>query len=400
MEHDLEQLHDKARKVLIDTQLQFKGNSQPEGFGKSDEKRVRKAVSNLDWDTEAYADVMDNAMSSRNPAKSLQTDIRGVEDRTMRLWQQSPSDTIHHLIQQRMGGNFSLITDGGVVRTGVANLQDMFQMRFGQSTGPNGVIRGDTSQSNWSHKPNTKGKHLEFLSGIGTNPDISTTSHRYGTGGIYTKTPKPSDVADPESFVNFFAPLIQGQLDDAEVGFRTDSPRVQAVRSLDPGLARAYMKDNTLEEIQDMQKILKRPELQDSLIQTYQLLPSGGSLKVLTKFGTAVPLAGLGIGLGQAGFAASQGDYASAAAHTAGAVIGEVPFIGDAINETVSGSSVASGELKDAPRIQMGPKNVAAPTGDKQWDNSTQPFIQMLNGVTPTPKKPKFKQTAIPALNF
>ena len=398
MDHDLEQLHDKARKVLIDTQLQFTADSQPEGFGKSDGKRVRKAVSNLDWDTEAYADVMDNAMSSSNPAKSLQTGIRGVEDQTMRLWQQSPSDTIHHLIQQRMGGDFSLITDGGVVRTGVANLQDMFGMRFGQSTGPNGVIRGDTSLSNWAHKADTKGKGLEFLSGIGTNPDISTTAHRFGTGGIYTKTPKPSDVADADSFVKFFAPLIQGQLGDLEVGLQTDAPRVQAIRSLDPGLARAYMKDNTLEEIQGMQKILKRPELQDSIIDSYRLLPSGGTMKVLTKIGAGVPLLGLAGGLGQAAVAAQQGDYAGAAAHTAGAVIGEVPVVGDVINETISGSAVASGELKDAPRIHMGPKNVAAPTGNKKWDNSAQPFIQMLNGVKPT--KPKFKQTAIPALNF
>ena len=323
MDHDLEQLHDKSRDILIDTQLQFKGDSLPEGFGKSDVKRVRKALSNLDWDTEAYGEIMEKALSSPNPAKSLQTGIRGLEDQTMRLWQLGKGDTIHHLIQQRMGGNFSLITDGGVVRTGVANLQDKFQMRFGQSTGPNGVIRGDTSLSNWAHKSDGKGKGPELASGISTNPDISTTAHRFGTGGIYTKTPKPSDIADPESFVKTFTPLIQSQLEDLEVGLETDSPRVQAVRALDPGLSRAYMADNTLEEIQDMQKILKRPELQNSLIQTYQLLPSGGNIKVLTKLGTAVPLVGLGIGFGQAAVAAQQGDYASAAVHTAGAVIGE-----------------------------------------------------------------------------
>lgn len=397
MDHDLEQLHEKSRNILIDTQLQFKGNSLPEGFGKSDEKRVRKAISNLDWDTEAYGNIMENALSSPNPAKSLQTGIRGVESRTMAAWQLTPGDTIHHLIQQRMGGNFSLFTEGGVVRAGVENLQDMFGMRFSQSTGPNGVIRGDTSLSNWAHKADTKGKGPEFASGIGTNPDISTTAHRFGTGGIYTKTPKPSDVADSESFVRTFAPLIQSQLDDLEVGLKTDAPRVEAIRSLDPGLARAYMKDNTLEEIQEMQKILKRPELQDSIIDSYRLLPSGGTIKTLTRIGTAVPLLGFAGGIGQAAAAAQQGDYAGAVAHTAGAIVGEVPVIGDVINETVSGSAVASGELKDAPRIKMGPKNVAAPTGDKKWDNTAQPFIQMLNGKTP---KPKFKQTAIPALNF
>ena len=202
------------------------------------------------------------------------------------------------------------------------------------------------------------------------------------------------------------APRIQGQLEDFEVGLKTDYPRVQAVRALDPGLSRAYMADNTLEEIQDMQKIFKRPELQDSLIETYQLLPSGGSIRVLTKFGTAIPLAGLGIGLGQAAHAAQQGDIPGAVAHTAGAFVGELPFgVGDAINETVSGTGLTDGTLQSNQNkvnqsLYKEPKNVYAPTGDKKFDSVAQPFIKMLNGVTPAPKKPKFKQTAIPALNY
>ena len=403
MDRDLEQLHDKARDILIQTQNQFAKGEIPDGFGSSDRKRVKKALSNIDWDTVAYGDIMDNVLSNDpNPAKGLQTGIRSVEDTAMRAWQQSPSDTIHHLIQQRTGGDFSLITEGGVVRTGVAQLQDIFGMRFGQATGPNGVIRGDTSLSNWSHKTDSKGKKLEFLSGIGTNPDISTTTHRYGTGGRYTKTPTPSQVADTKSFVDLMAPRIQGQLDDFQVGLKTDSPRVQAVRALDPGLSRAYMADNTLEEIQDMQKIFKRPELQDSLIKTYQLLPSGGNIRVLTKFGTAIPLAGLGIGLGQAAVAAQQKDIPGAVAHTVGAFVGEFPVVGDAIVETVTGTGLADGTLEgNLNRVpKQGPKNLYAPTGDKKWDDAAQPFIKMLNGVTPAPKKPKFKQTAIPALNY
>jgi hypothetical protein len=114
-----------------------------------------------------------------------------------------------------------------------------------------------------------------------------------------------------------------------------------------------------------------------------------------------LPGASLSIGFGQAGHAASQGDYAGAAAHGVGALVGEVPLIGDAVVESVAGTGLADGTLQgNLNRVpKQGPKNTAAPTGDKKFDNVFQPFNQMLNGITPTPKKPDFKQTAISAFN-
>ena len=70
----------------------------------------------------------------------------------------------------------------------------------------------------------------------------------------------------------------------------------------------------------------------------------------------------------------------------------------------LDGGTLGNGELlynqeKVRKLLQQGPKNTAAPTGDKKFDNVFQPFNQMLNGITPTPKKPDFKQTAISAFN-
>ena len=112
-----------------------------------------------------------------------------------------------------------------------------------------------------------------------------------------------------------------------------------------------------------------------------------------------LPGASLSIGFGQAGHAASQGDYAGAAAHGVGALVGEIPIIGDVAVESIAGSSVADGTLDaNLNRVpKQGPVNTAAPTGDKKFDNVFQPFNQMLNGITPTPKKPGFNQTAISA---
>jgi len=114
-----------------------------------------------------------------------------------------------------------------------------------------------------------------------------------------------------------------------------------------------------------------------------------------------LPGASLTIGLGQAGHAASQGDYAGAAAHGVGALVGEVPIVGDVIVDSVAGSGVADGTLDaNLNRVpKQGPVNTAAPTGNKKFDNVFQPTYQMLNGITPAPKKPDFKQTAISAFN-
>jgi len=63
------------------------------------------------------------------------------------------------------------------------------------------------------------------------------------------------------------------------------------------------------------------------------------------RYGTAIPLAGAVIGFGQAGHAASQGDYAGAVAHSVGAVVGEVPIVGDVAVESVAGTAVADGTV-------------------------------------------------------
>ena len=109
-----------------------------------------------------------------------------------------------------------------------------------------------------------------------------------------------------------------------------------------------------------------------------------GMRRNMLRWGTAVPLLGLGIGFGQAGHAASQGDYAGAAAHGVGALVGEVPIVGDVINESVGGSPVADGELapnlaKVDKALKIGPEPVNLdPTGDEDFDAIAQPFLKML----------------------
>ena len=339
MDKELAQLHDITRNMLIDVQRNLLAKKPVPGFSPSDLKKVRKAVSNLDFDTESYGDIMEKNVN--NP-KGLMKAIRNQETRVMRAFELLPDDTIHHLVQQRTGGDFSLNVSGDTVRNAVSRLQDRFQMRFGQATGSAGTVRGDTAFSNFAHKADDRATGLEKLSGIGKNTDPSTTAHRYGTAG-YSKTLTAAETADADALVEALTPRITDQLEDVKVGIQTDSPRVEAIRSLDPRLKDAYKATNTAEDIAEMKGVIQTiPE--ENIIQTYRPLPEfkGGSMRL--KAARALPFVGLGVTAYVAGGQAMAGDLVGAGG----------TLLDEAVSEVgLDSTPVASGTLTDAPRQQQ-----------------------------------------------
>ena len=270
MDKELAQLHDLARTMLLEVQAQYNAGVIPPGFGKSDKKRLDKAISNLDFNPEAYVDIMEDVMVGQKGSKELMKRIRNVETKVMKAFELLNEDTIHHLVQQRTGGDFSKQVSGDVVRGAVKRLEDRFGLKFSQATGPGGVIRGDTALSNFAHKSDLTQKGAELASNIGKNPDPSTTAHRLGTSG-YSKTLSPQETRDEQALFEALEARVAPQLEDVKVGIATDQPRVQAIRAADPRLANAYMATNTAEEIAAMQPIA-RGLGEDTLIQTYQQL--------------------------------------------------------------------------------------------------------------------------------
>jgi hypothetical protein len=270
MDKELAQLHDLARTMLLEVQAQYNAGVIPPGFGKSDKKRLDKAISNLDFNPEAYVDIMEDVMVGQKGSKELMKRIRNVETKVMKAFELLNEDTIHHLVQQRTGGDFSKQVSGDVVRGAIKRLEDRFGLKFSQATGPGGVIRGDTALSNFAHKSDLTQKGAEDRSGIGKNPDPSTTAHRLGTSG-YSKTLSPQETRDEQALFEALEARVAPQLEDVKVGIATDQPRVQAIRAADPRLANAYMATNTAEEIAAMQPIA-RGLGEDTLIQAYQQL--------------------------------------------------------------------------------------------------------------------------------
>ena len=336
MDKELAKLHDITRNMLIDVQRNLLAKKPVPGFSPSDLKKVRKAISNLDFDTESYGDIMEKNVS--NP-KGLMKAIRNQETRVMRAFELLPDDTIHHLVQQRTGGDFSLNVSGDTVRNAVSRLQDRFQMRFGQYSGPTGTVRGDTAFSNFAHKADDRATGLEKLSGIGKNTDPSTTAHRYGTAG-YSKTLTAAETADADALVEALAPRISNQLEDVKVGIQTDSPRVEAVRALDPRLKDAYKATNTAEDIAEMKGVIQTiPE--ENIIQTYRPLPEfkGGSMRL--KAARAIPFVGPVVAAYVAGGQVLAGDLVGAGG----------TLLDEAVSEVgLDSQPAASGTLTDAPR--------------------------------------------------
>jgi len=283
MDKELAQLHDLARNMLLEVQAAYEAKLLPPGFGKSDKKRLDKAISNLDFNPEAYGDIMEDVVSGNQGPKELMKRIRNVENNVMRAFELLNEDTIHHLVQQRTGGDFSKQVSGDVVRGAIRRLEDRFGLKFSQATGPGGVVRGDTALSNYAHKSDLTQKGAELESGIGKNPDPSTTAHRQGTRG-YSKTLTAAETADENALTEALARLIEPQLEDVKVGIATDAPRVEAVRKI-PGLEKAYQATNTAEEIAEMQQIARSPSVRDLIVQSYGSLlrPRNGAL-ALTPF--------------------------------------------------------------------------------------------------------------------
>lgn len=296
MDKELAQLHDLAREMLLDIQAKYEAKTLPPGFGKSDKKRLDKAISNLDFNPEAYGDIMEDVMSGNKGPKELMKRIRNVESNVMKAFELLNEDTIHHLVQQRTGGNFSKQVSGDVVRGAMKRLEDRFGLKFSQATGPGGVVRGDTALSNYAHKSDLTQKGAELASGIGKNPDPSTTAHRFGTTG-YSKTLTAAETANETALTEALSSRIEPQLADVEVGISTDTPRVEAIRSADPRLANAYKATNTAEEITEMQPIA-RALSEDIKINTYKnLVPdfSNGAAKLgLRGLGGLLPVVGVG----------------------------------------------------------------------------------------------------------
>ena len=322
MDNDLGRLHDAARGLLIksrDDLIANKGSS-------SVLKKTRKTLSQLDWGVEQYADGLDDLMRKGANADMVRSYIRKIEEKALKDFQLLADDSVHHKVQSRTGGDTLSKAGSKQVRSVVKRLEDKYGIKFGNSSGPGGNLTADLSLSNYAHKADDRARGLEKESGIGKNPDASTTAHARGTAG-YAKNLSEAEIANEESLFNALDKRVGDQIQDARAGLKTDAPRQQAIRDLanDPLL---YSADATAADVaKGRSKLLS---LDPSDIQkTYQ------SLKRNSLMANGLGAAAGFLSNGEAVDKALKGDYKGALKTGAkDAVIGE--GVGQVLQRVVS----------------------------------------------------------------
>ena len=208
-------------------------------------KKTRKITSQIIWDPSSYLDELDNIKAtSKTPQEAIQrirTLVRSSEEAALKSMTLLPDDTGHHIVQSRTGGD--ALTELPYERTGpiIERLSAKHQQKFGNTVGPGGNLPAEMSLSNYAHKADDRATGLERESGIGKNPDKSTTAHQKGTAGYANM--KGVDLADDAAIEADLSRKIGEQQQMARTAAKTDAPRQAAIRKVVPGAYQGGVKD-------------------------------------------------------------------------------------------------------------------------------------------------------------
>ena len=290
MDKDLGRLHDAARGLLIDKRdelIQTGGSS-------SVIKKTRKTLSQLDWGVEQYADELDNLMTRGAGADEIRSYIRGIEEKALKDFQLLADDSVHHRVQSRTGGDTLSAAKSSDVRNVVKKLEQKYGMTFGNSAGPGGNLTADLSLSNYAHKADDRARGLEKESGIGKNPNKSTTAHARGTAG-YAKPLTAKEIANEKNLFDALDRRVSAQIEDANQGLRTDAPRQQAIRDL-TGDPLAYSPNGTAADVAKTKKSLLTIDPK-KVMETYKNLTAAQQTKLIKQLSISsmIPVAGIAL---------------------------------------------------------------------------------------------------------
>lgn len=208
-------------------------------------KKTRKITSQIIWDPSSYLDELDNIKStSKTPQeaiKRIRSLVRSSEEAALKSMTLLPDDTGHHIIQSRTGGD--ALTELPYQRTGpiIERLSAKHQQKFGNTVGPGGNLPAEMSLSNYAHKADDRATGLERQSGIGPNPDKTTTAHPKGTAGYANM--KGVDLTSDAAIEADLSSKIGEQQKAAATAAQTDAPRQAAVRKAVPGAYQGGVKD-------------------------------------------------------------------------------------------------------------------------------------------------------------
>ena len=282
--HEIEHLHDIAREMLLDYREELEAKWKA-GDQNSDLKKVREQLSNLDLDPWSYGDILDDALSKGADANNIMKVLRNHQTRTMKLWEVISSDTIHHIIGKRTGGDSLAHVDGKMLREAVEILIDKYGHRFAND--PSNYL----SLADYAHKGQF-GKGLEKVWGVKNTEHRDWMAHFGGNTQSHAKNLTPRDMQDVSSVVEALERLMQPQEVSAQNASILDAGRQNKVNQI---VGLEGYGAGSIEKIQKFKKMVKLilPEIRTDLIESYNELTS---FKPETVNGGMHFNAGLGIG--------------------------------------------------------------------------------------------------------
>jgi len=280
--HDIEQLHDIAREMLLDYREELTARWKA-GERNSDLKRVKEQLNNLDLDPWSYGDLLDDSLSKGADANQVMKDLRNHQSRTMKLWEVLSSDTIHHIIGKRTGGDSLAHVDGKKLRQAVEILIDKYGHRFAND--PSNYL----SLSDYAHKGQF-GKGLEKLWGGKNTEHRDFMAHVGGNTQSHAKGLTARDMQDVPSIVEALERLMQPQEGSAQNASLLDAGRQNKVNQI-VGL-QGYGAES-LEQITKFKKQVKsvltliRPDLITSYDELLKFTPEtvGGGMHLNSGLG-------------------------------------------------------------------------------------------------------------------
>mgnify|MGYP001226108788 CR=1 FL=1 len=260
---EIEQLHDIAREMLLDYREELTARWKA-GERNSDLKRVKEQLNNLDLDPWSYGDILDDALSKGADAKQVMKELRNHQSRTMKLWEVLSSDTIHHIIGKRTGGDSLAHVDGKKLREAVAILIDKYGHRFAND--PSNYL----SLADYAHKGQF-GKGLEREWGIKNTEHRDFMAHVGGNTQSHAKGLTAREMQDVPSIVEALERLMQPQEASAQNASLLDAGRQNKVNQI-VGL-QGYGAES-IEEITQFKKMVKKilPIIKPDLIDSYNEL--------------------------------------------------------------------------------------------------------------------------------
>lgn len=262
-------------------------------FGKTQSgsalKKTRKITSQIIWEPGPYLDELDNILStSKNKEEAIQrvrSLVRSSEEAALKSMTLLPDDTGHHIVQSRTGGD--ALTELPYSRSGpiIEGLSEKHQMKFGNTVGPGGNLPAEMSLSNYAHKADDRATGLERESGIGKNPDKTTTAHPKGTAG--SANLKGVDLTDDAAIAADLDKKVTEQIQAARTAAATDAPRQAAIRKAVPGAYQGGVEDIAKARVQAASTLITD---KNAILDAYRTLTKNKT------FGALLPGVGIGIG--------------------------------------------------------------------------------------------------------